>query len=168
MASIQAAYAASSNLTITLASLASSSAWLAGQQSSVVDNTSNLYLDYHLSGRFRVGTSPTSGTEIRVYVVGLLDDSTWPDVFTGAGDAAKTVTAAGVGTGFLKLAATMLVDSTTSSRDYYFGPVSVRNLFGGVLPAKFLVFVTHNTGVAADSTGGNFQVTTKGEYATSA
>ena len=166
MADIKVAYAASSNLTITLASLATSSTWLAGRESTAVDNTTNKYLDYRLSGKVTVGTTPTVNTEIRVYVVGLMDDSTWPDVFDGT-DSAETVTSAGVGSGFLKLAAVMLVDATTSDRVYYFDAGSVRALFDGVLPPKFVVFVAHNTGVNLNSTAGNHQVTITPEYATS-
>lgn len=147
-------YVASSAVTITLGGLATSSTWLAGRESTAVDNSSNKYLDYLLAGKIKVGTTPTASTEIRVYVVGMLEDSTWPDVFDGT-DSAETVTSAGVGSGFLKLAAVMLVDATTSDRDYFFGPVSVASLFGGVCPRKFVVFVTHNTAVNLHATDGN-------------
>lgn len=167
MADLKLAYAASSNLTITLASLATSSTWLAGRESSEVSNTTNLYLDYLLSGKVTVGTTPTSGTEIRVYVVGLMDDSTYPDVFDGT-DSAETVTSAGVGSAFLKLAAVMPVDATTSDRGYFFGPVSVAGLYGGACPKKFVVFVAHNSGVNLNSTGGNHQITVTPVYMTSA
>lgn len=146
-------YIASSGLTISLNSLATSSTWLTGRQATAVDNTTNKYLDYALSGLVKVGTSPTANTEIRVYVVSMADDTTWPDTF-GASDAGVTVTSAGVGSGFLKLAAVMLVDATTTGRVYYFGKVSVAALFGGVCPPKFAVFVTHNTGVNLDASAG--------------
>lgn len=147
-------YVASSALTITLASLATSSTWLAGRESTAIDNSSNKYLDYLLAGLVTVGTTPTVNTEIRVYVVAMRDDSTWPSVFDGT-DSDETVTSAGVGSGFLKLAAVMLVDATTSDRGYWFGPVSVAALFGGVCPQKFVVFCAHNTGVALHATGSN-------------
>lgn len=165
--SIKEAYAASSALTITLTSLASSSTWLAGRQSTAVDNIINLYLDYLISGTVKVGTTPTASTEIRVYVVGLFDDTLmWPDAF-GATDAAVTVTSAGVGSGFLKLAAVMSVDATTTGRVYAFGPVSVASLFGGAVPAQFVVFVAHNTGAALDAAAGG-AIYAKPVYATAA
>lgn len=145
--------------TITLASLASSSTWLAGRESTAVDNTANLFLDYILDGKVTVGTTPTAGTEIRVYVVAIQGDGNYPDVFDGT-DSAETVTAAGVGSGFLKLAAVAYVDATTSDRTYPFHCGSVAALFGGVCPRKFVVFVTHNTGVNLNSTGGNHFVYT--------
>lgn len=147
-------YVASSAVTITLASLASSAAWLAGRESTAIDNSNNKYLDYLLAGKITVGTTPTANTEIRVYVVGMLENATWPDVFDGT-DSAETVTSVGVGSGFLKLAAVMLVDATTSNIPYFFGPVSVASLFGGVLPRKFVVFVAHSTVAALHATGGN-------------
>jgi hypothetical protein len=151
------AYGSSSALTVTLGGLASSSTWLAGRESAAVDNTANLHLDYLLAGKIRVGTTPTASTEIRIYVVALMEDATWPDVFDGT-DSAETVTSAGVGSGFLKFAAVMLCDATTSDRDYFFGPVSVASLFGGVCPKKFVVFVTHNTGVNLNATDGNHAI----------
>lgn len=167
MASLKVAYGTTANLTISPASLATSSTWLAGTESDAVDNTSNLYLDYLLSGKITVGTTPTASTEIRIYVVAPLDDTTWPDVFDGT-SSAETVTSAGVGSAFLKLAAVLPVDATTSDRAYYFGPVSVAQLYGGSMPRKFVVFVTHNTGVNLNSTGGNHQITVVPVYATSA
>lgn len=167
--SIKTEYAASSAVTITLASLATSSTWLAGRQSDVVDNTTNKYLDYLVAGKITVGTTPTSGTEIRVYVVALTEDSTMPDTITAAGDAAKTLTSAGVRDGCARLAGPpMQVDATTSDRTYWFGPVSVASLFGGVCPKKFVVFVAHNSAVNLNSTGGNHAVYVTPAYATAA
>jgi hypothetical protein len=165
--SIKTAYAASSALTITLASLATSSTWLAGAESDAIDNTSNLYLDYLLAGKITVGTSPTASTEIRVYVVALAEDATYPDVFDGTGSA-ETVTSAGVGSGFLTLVRRILVDATTSNQAYWFGPVSVASFFGGVLPKKFVIFVSHNSGVNLNSTAGNHAIYITPVYATSA
>lgn len=158
---------ASSDLTITLASLATSSTFIAGRQSTAVDNSSNLYLDYLLAGVVTVGTSPTSGTEIRVYVVALRNDSTWPDG-VGASDAAWSTTTAGKGSGYLRLAAVMLVDATTSNVGYSFGPVSVAALFGGVVPDKWAVIVTHSTGQNLNSTAGNHVVSITPVYANQA
>ena len=154
MANIKAEYAASATVTISPASLATSATWVAGAESDLIDNTTNKYLDYLLAGQITVGTTPTINTEIRVYVVALMDDSTWPDVFDGT-SSAETATSEGVRDGYAKLAAVMRVDATTSDRVYPFGPVSVASLFGGVCPKKFVVFVAHNSGVNLNATGGN-------------
>lgn len=159
-------YAASSNLTITLASLASDTNLLAGRESSEVVNTANLYVDYLLSGKITTGTSPTTARVIEVWVVGLLDDSTYPDVFDGT-DSAETITNAGIKNSICRLAASI---DTTSTSDvvYFFGPVSVAALFGGRIPKKFVVFVTHNTAVNLNSTGSNHQITVTPVYYTTA
>jgi hypothetical protein len=149
-------YATPVAATITLASLATSSTWLGGRESTAIDNTTNLYLDYQLDGQVTVGTTPTVSTEIRVYVVGVMGNGNYPDVFD--------VTSTGVGSGFLKLAAVMAVDATTSDRAYPFNCGSVAALFGGICPSKFIVFVTHNTGVNLNATGGNHFVYTTGVY----
>lgn len=166
MADVKTAYGSSSALTISPASLATSSTWLAGVESDAVSNTTNLYIDYLLAGKITVGTTPTINTEIRVYVVGTRDDTpTWPDVFDGTASA-ETITSAGVRDGFAKLAAVMAVDATTSNREYPFGPVSIASLFGGVMPKQFVVFVTHNTGANLNSTAGNHVVSITPVYQT--
>jgi hypothetical protein len=166
MAAQKIAYASSANLTFTsLASLAASSTWVGGAESAAVDNTTNLYVDYLLSGAFTAGASNTQVGTILVYVIGMRDDSTWPDVFDGT-DSAETVTSANVLANFGKLAASMAADSS-ANRIYDFGPVSVASLFGGTMPHKFVVFVTHNIQTSTNTWAatGN-QVTIKGVYYT--
>lgn len=155
MATITPSYAASATITISPASLATSSTFVAGRESTVVDNSSNKYDDALFSGKVTVGTTPTINTQILVYVFAPMDDTpTYPDVMDGT-DSAETITSAGVGRGFLKLAASLDVDATTSDRVYNFGPVSVASLFGGIMPKFWSVFVAHNTGVNLNATGGN-------------
>lgn len=144
-------------ITISLASLATSSTFVAGRESDAISNRTNLDTDHLLSGKIRVGTTPTATTYIQIYVVApLLEASgtvTWPDVFDGT-DSAETATSAGIRDGCAVLAKSILVDATTSDRDYYFDGVSVAALFGS-MPTDYVVFVTHNTGVNLNSTGGN-------------
>jgi hypothetical protein len=126
----------------------------------------NLYLDYTLEGKVTVGTTPTINTEIRIYVVASFDGTTWPDVFDGTTSAEPSVTSAGVRDGFAKLAASLNVDATTSNVAYPFSIGSVASLFGGVCPAKFVLFTTHNTGVNLNATGGNHVFNYRGVYET--
>ncbi len=160
-------YAASSAVTITLASLATSSTLLAGRESTAVDNSTNKYDDYLLAGRITTGTSPTGnpGT-IEVHVVGMIDDAVWPDVFDGT-DSAETITNDFVKHGCCRLAAAMLTN-TTSNVSYDFGPVSVASLFGGVCPRKFVVFATHSSGVNLNGTGSNHYLNITPIYYTAA
>lgn len=165
MANVKIEYAASAALTVTLASLATSSTLVFGRESTLVDNvTTNKYLDYLLSGKITTGTTPTDVREIRVYVVGIYDDTTWPDVFDGT-DSDETVTSTQIRDAALKLGA-VIATNNTSDRGYWFGPISVAALFGGILPKKWGVWVTHNTGVNLNATGSNHVIWQTGVFET--
>jgi hypothetical protein len=165
MADRKIVYRSDTQLTITLASLATSASLVAGRESTAYDNTSNLDLDALLSGKITTGTSPTTAKLIQVWVVPILNDTpTWPDVFDGT-DSAETVTSADILAQCGRLAASMKTDAT-SDRTYAFNAGSVAALFGGVLPSKFVVFVTHNTGVNLNSTAGNHEISIQGVYET--
>lgn len=159
MATSNVKYIASSNLTITLASLASSSTLIAGRVATQTDNSTNLYDDYLLSGFFKTGTSPTAGT-IEVWVIPEVDDTTLPDSLS-ATDAAYTATSRDILTAEAALAWSVATDTTTG-RTYYMRKTSVAALFGGVCPRKFSVFVTHSTVAALDSTGASHELAVEG------
>ena len=55
----------------------------------------------------------------------------------------------------MKLAASLDIDATTSNIAYECGLFSVAALFGGTLPPRFALFITHDTGVNSNSTAGN-------------
>jgi hypothetical protein len=150
-------YAANwATITCGVASLASSSDFTAGRESTAVDNTTNKYVDALVGGKVTVGTSPTSGTQIRIWVyAGYGDTPSYPDVLDGT-DSAETFTSAGIRDSSLRLAHTINVDATTSDRTYPFAPFSVASLFGHV-PEFWGLFVTHNTGVNLNATAGNHE-----------
>ena len=164
MADIKLAYGTASDATITLASLASDTNLLAGRESSAIDNSSTLALDYLVSGKVTAGTSPTASRSIEVWAVGSWDGTTWPDVFDGT-DSDETITSADIKASTCRLLAAMAT-SNTSDRGYFFGPVSVAAAFGGVVPKKFVIFVVHNTGVALNATAGNHQIRIQPVYET--
>lgn len=163
MADVKANYPAASDVTITLASLASDINLLAGRESTAVDNSSNLYLDYLISGKITTGTSPTAAS-IQVWAVGSWDGTTYPDGFSGS-DSAETITSENHKNIICRFLAELATD-VTSNRTYYFGPVSVAAAFGGVVPKKWLVFVTHNTVANLNSTAGNHQIRIQPYYET--
>jgi hypothetical protein len=164
MADVKANYPAASDITITLASLATDTNLLTGRESSALDNSSNLYLDYLVSGKITTGTSPTTARSIQVWAVGSWDGTTFPDVFDGS-DSAETVTSANHKAAICRFIAEMATDAT-SDRTYHFGPVSLASAFGGVLPVKVVFFVTHNTAVNLNSTSGNHQIRIQPYYET--
>ncbi len=141
----KAKYAAFVALTVTnLHSLASDQSLLAGWSSAVVDNTSNLYLDYLLSMSFTTHASNRQAGKINIYVIASYDDTpNWP--------------AANSGTWGTEGAASFV---DTEERDSIARPVwsiDVDNsasavygfqqlpLFGGLMvPSHFCLFVTQN------------------------
>lgn len=169
MSDIKQEYAASSALTITLgngaAGLATSTTHVFGRESTAIDNTSLKYLDYLLGGIITTGTTPTVNTEIRVYVIGQITDAPlYPDVFDGT-DSDETWTNVNIRDSGSKLAAVMTV-TAISNVGYWFGPVSVRALFGGNIPKRFIVWVTHNTAVNLNLTAANHVLTITPTYET--
>lgn len=133
-------------------SLATSSTWVAGYEWFIIDNSTELAIDYFVDLVIRCGTTPTINTEIRVYTFASYDGSTYPDVFDGT-PSAETVTSAGVRDSFCKLAGVGIVDSTTSDRDY---PIQFNlSSFYPTMPKKVGIFVTHSSGVNLNATAGN-------------
>lgn len=149
-------YQSKAAMTITLASLADDSTnLLTGRTGTEVDNTTNLYADYHVAGQITTGTSPTAGKTIEIWAFANLDGLThtlYPDTLTGA-DAGATLTSANVKGGFVKRLKQITVDSTTA-RAYPFGPISIDALFNGV-PPYWNIFVINGSGVALNATAGN-------------
>lgn len=164
MADIITKYPATSSvdLTITLASLASGAqgVFTTGRGSTAVDNTANNDIDHLISGKIRVGTSPTANRQINIYAYASIATAsgtpTYPDVLHGT-DSGETLTSANVMSVALRPVASIIVDSVTG-RDYPFGPVSIAALFGGSLPKFWGVYVAHDTAVALDSTGSNHKI----------
>ena len=159
---LKTVYAASENMAVNtgLDELAHSATWVAGWESAIIDNTSTLYEDILVSGKITVGNAGVTAGQIRVYAVAMLDDSTWTPPFDGT-PSAETVIAL-VLAGHASLLAVISPD-TTVDQVYYFGPKSLAALFGGVCPAKCVLFIAHNTTDALAAAGGN-QITTKGVY----
>lgn len=157
---VKLVYAAAADVTITLASLATSSTLLTGRESTAVDNTTTLATDYLVSGKITTGTSPTTAKSIQVWAVASWDGTTYPDVFDGT-DSAETTTAE------MKNIVCRLVASiatiATSDLTYHFAGVSIARIFGTV-PPKFVFFVTHDTAVNLNSTAGNHQIRVQPVY----
>lgn len=157
MATATINYGTTTTITCGVASLASSSTFVAGRESTQIDNTSDKFIDAHLQGFVTTGTSPTASKTIAVYVWGSHTSlaTTARDVLDGT-DSAETITSENVRNGFLRIAAAMIVDAT-SNQKYEFGPVSVAALFGGVMPEYWGIFVAHDTAVALHATSGNHE-----------
>lgn len=164
MGAITQEYRASSNLTVTnLVSIATSSTWVAGWVSGIIDNTTNKDPDIVISGKITLGNSATAG-EIRVYAFAMLDDSTWPDLLSAGTEGTEGT--ATVHTTTIRDATMVLVTAFATRADpgtddnYSIPQTSLRGAFGGFMPAKCVLFITHSTGVNLAASGQ--QVTIKG------
>lgn len=146
-------YGTSTDLAVTaLVDLAESNTWIAGWSSDPIDNTTTGYHDFLISGTLTIlheGT-PVVG-ELRVYVVAMISDDTWPAGIT-ATDAADAFALVNQRDSVAKLGA-VIVNTATVHITYPFGPFSVASLFGGVCPPKFCIFITHNTDTTLDHDG---------------
>jgi hypothetical protein len=161
MADIKIAYGASTALTISLASLASSQD--AGRESTAVDNTANLYHDYicQVKIKLQAGT-PAADRAVYIYVYGTEDGTTYTDNATGS-DAAITLR----NPPNAKLAQ-IIACPDSGALTYESQPFSIAKTFDWLLPRKWGVIVRNNTNVTFDATGGNHTVKQTGIYYTSA
>jgi hypothetical protein len=132
-------------ITITLASLANNSA----RASTVIDNSSNLFLDALVQLHIRSGSGVSASGYVSIYVYGTADGgSNYTEGATGS-DAAITLT---VPPNAKLIGIINIVASTTT---YKAGPFNVAAAFSGVLPEKWGIIVENKTGAALDSTEGN-------------
>lgn len=154
-------YATSATLTAAVASLASDANLLAGIETSVIDNRTNGYDDYMLSGKVTTGSTPTSGRQIEVWAVAW-DGNAWPDVFDGT-SSSETITSGDIKNVICRPVA-IISTNNSSDRTYHFSGVSLRQVFGGCLPSQCVLFITHNTGVALNATAGNHELRIQGVY----
>ena len=156
-------YSSNTAITLDLSSLASSSTFVAGQESGEIDNTTNQYLDCLVNVKGITGhasTANTVGQEIRVYVWGA-DTSlgtTAIDVLDGT-SSAETLAQVNV-LNALRFAGSNACTVTTAGLLYYIQPFSVASLFGGIMPKFWGIFVSHNfTGALGASNNSLFSYT---------
>lgn len=141
-------------ITVTVASLTNNSA----RESTVIDNSSNLFQDVIVSVKLKSGGASTTATGYcNIYAYGTADNgTTYPDNVTGS-DAAVTL----VVPPNLRLIGqiNMVANATT-----YKALMTVAAAFGGVLPEKWGVVIENKTGGTLDSTGGNHAILFQGVY----
>jgi hypothetical protein len=139
---------------MTLASLASDTNLVAGRESTAVNNGSAGAdaIDALVGGKITTGTSPTADRQIEVWAYGSYDATSYCGGASGT-DANLTPQAKS-----LMRLLTVIPTSATSNQAYTFGPFSIAQAFGGVVPEKWGIYVVQNTGVALHATGGNHEI----------
>jgi hypothetical protein len=133
-------------LTVTnLHSLASSATWIAGWTSASVDNTTNDYLDYLISGSFTTHASNRQVGSINVYAVGFDTTPTIPAVSSGTLGTEGAVAFADTfrRSSLVRQIVGIEVDATASAI-YAFPPTGIRQFFGRELPPYWCLFVAQN------------------------
>lgn len=152
-------YRASSALTITLASLATSSGLTVGRCSSSYSNSSNKDEILALSGQITVGTTTALGA-IEVWAFVPRADGAWPDLFTAAysgSDGGFTVRSRDILIAGARQVKYMPVAASLTNIPFSFAARDLAELFG-YPPKEFAVFVTHSSGVNLNSTAGNHSI----------
>lgn len=163
MAVLTVTYSSNTAITFDISSLASSATFVAGRESTQIDNTSNLYVDALVDVKGIMGhasTAPTVGQEIRLYCWGsdVSLATTAIDTLDGT-DSAETLGHVSV-LNSLRLAGAASVTVASAALVYYIQPFSVASLFGGVMPKFWGLFLAHNhNGALAGSQSGLFQYT---------
>lgn len=155
MSTSSVSYGASTAMTITLTSLASSSTLLAGRESTAVDNTGTLAIDYLVGGKTTTAAAaatPLAG-QIEYWAYGSYDGTTYSGGATGS-DAGLTFASEKTNLRLLYIQPT----DTTAAHVYEWGPYSIAQAFGGVVPKKWGIYITHNTSAALHITATNHEV----------
>lgn len=153
-------YRASSAVTITLASLATSSGLTVGRCSTAYSNATNK--DDFLLPTLKVrsgSVAPTAGGSIEFWAFAQRADSTWPEIFTAAysgTDGGFTVVSRDILFAGAVLLGSVTNDASTA-RDYVIRGRELAQVFGAV-PQNVAFFVVQSTGQALDSTGANFSL----------
>jgi hypothetical protein len=156
MATTKLQYGTTTTMTLSLASLGTSSSRVAGRESTAVDNTTNLFDDVLVSGYITTGTTPTANKVIEVWVYAAPEQSSpvYPASMTGS-DAAYTFSSEYVKWTGCRLGATLLVPNTSDTA--YWFKFNIAGLYGFV-PPFWGIFVVHDTVASLNSTAGNHVV----------
>lgn len=160
MASIKEVFGTSGqSFTQTLASLADSAT--AGRESTVIDNSANLYLDALVAGKIKTQNAGTISDPkvVYVWVYATADGgTTYPDTVTGA-DAAITMNSPN------QLRLLGVINVAAINTTYKGGPWSVASCFGGRLPEKWGIVVQNDCGTAFSATESDHDFWYQGVYA---
>jgi hypothetical protein len=141
-------YGTATDLTITLASLASDTNLIAGRQSTAISNVTDDAILVDLFVKVTTGTTPTAARQIEIWLAGSIDNTLFA-AGAGATDANFSPTGQKDNMILLKAMGTDGTSDHTYQVAFYDIPV-----FPG-----WAVFIVHNTGVALNATAGNHKVT---------
>ena len=153
MATANINYTAAASVTITLTSLADAGF----RESTAVDNSTYKYMDALVGGKIQIGAPSADGT-IAIYAYGSYDGTEYTAGLTGSDGTVTWGTTGSTGldgANNLPLLGVISVDATDDNDDARWGPFSVAQAFGGVLPTKWGIVIKNSTGASLHATGTN-------------
>ena len=151
MATSNINYGGVTPIALSSTSLGPSPTFVAGRESTQVDNTANKFNDVIVQGFTTTGTGPTADKYLKLSVWGSHTSlaTVALDVLDGT-DSGETFTSVEISSSILTLARSVRVNST-DDQTYHFKPFSIAQIFGEV-PQFWGLFLAHDTGVALNST----------------
>lgn len=149
----------STAVTITLASLASDATLVAGRESTVINNTTNLDIDHLISGIITLASSGltiTRTVQVWAYSFETISSNTPTLVtpFTGV-DSNRSIPSVNWRDSALKLLWATITDNV-GSRAYNMPATSIAQAFGGTMPPAYGLWVVQSTGQALSSGSLNY------------
>lgn len=147
MSTIKSLYGTSNQaITCTITSLGNN----AQQQSTAIDNTTNLFIDALVMVKIKTAAASTSTSGIvNVYAYGTSDGGT--DYTDGASGTNGSITLTNPPNARLL----GIINANANSTTYTSGPFSVAAAFGGVLPDHWGIVVENKTGATLDASVGS-------------
>jgi hypothetical protein len=145
MATLEPKYAAETAITINADGILNNTA----RQSTVVDNTSNLYTDAKITLKLQTGAGAlASNPLILIYAYALsFGGTTYPDGITGA-DGSYTLYS------LPNLPLIRAINVQTANTSFASDELSIAAAYGGVLPRKWGIVIVNNTGLTLAGTAG--------------
>lgn len=156
MATVTKNYSAKATLTWGMTNPSSDTNLLIGRQSTAVNNNAagTNYMDIMIGGRFQGPAASAAAGVIEVWAYGSWDaGTTFTSDCTGT-DGALTLVAE---TKALLHLVTVVPTNTTNGEDYYWGPFSLAQVFGGVVPEQWGLWGTHDAGAALQTSTTEYQ-----------
>jgi len=151
MADLKTKYGTKADFAITLGSLSDNSA----RESDVVNNDSDLFVDYQIGGFIKSASSGvgTNG-HLTLKLYGSVDGGTTYTSDATGSDSAHTLDGNEI---HLKT-----VEFDQTSKTFKVGPFNVAQAFGGTIPSKWGVIVENQSDASLDGTEANHELHYKG------
>ena len=155
---IKLVYSAEQTLTPTgVPGLAHDANLLTGIEIAEIDNRTQQAEDIIVNILTTTGTNPVAGSRIEIWAIAANASGNYPDVFDGT-TSSETISSTTMKSNICQSVVSFATTSTSNQAYGRYG-ISLRQVFGGVVPNRCVLFITHNTGVALNATAANHAMT---------